>query len=107
MRHTARKLGTMASVNRAGLVSRYLESGLGQAQFCADYERTTGERLSPRTLRSWIGKFGPRSPPGIEVLAAIDETLTRLGELRAGLAARLAIQSLESEAVANGSLCPT
>lgn len=85
---------------RAEAVSEYFrhEGSLSQAEFCAAFEARTGRRLSPRTLRSWIARFGASGSADGGTRALLADALDQVRTLADGLQA--ALDRLDGEAAA-------
>jgi transposase-like protein len=79
-------------------VREYLRGAVTQERFCEAFEARTGCALSPRTLRSWISRYG--APCGVDGRgrALLAEALDRVRVLEAHLQA--ALDRLDDEAAA-------
>ncbi|WP_120545399.1 hypothetical protein [Corallococcus terminator] len=79
-------------------MTEYLSGTTTQEDFCAAFEARTGHPLSPRTLRSWIARFGAVGGAPVRARALLADALDQVRTLEARLQA--ALDQLACEAAA-------
>jgi hypothetical protein len=81
---------------RVETVAAYLRGTTTQEECCAIFEARTGHRLSARTLRSWVARFGASGRIDVRARVLLANALAQVRALEARL--QTALDQLDGEA---------